>query len=265
VPLPVCVCRPPWAWRHGCVVLLTLLAVAGAAPVPCGAQPLTVSVASSLSEVMADVGRAWQAAGGPGVILNAAGSNVLARQIAQGAPVHVFVSADRAQMEVARASGRLVQSSIRDVLSNVLVVIVPAGKAGITFRPGDLAAPGVRRLALGNPDSVPAGVYAREWLDRIGLWSAVTSKVVPTLTVRAALAAVRAGRADAGVVFATDAKTAPDVVVVYTVPAEDAPVIRYPAAVVRGPREADAARFVQFLSTPPARAVFEAAGFVMVP
>ena len=129
--------------------------------------------------------------------------------------------------------------------------------------PADLAGSRVTRVALGNPESVPAGVYARQWLERAGLWSAVSPKVVPTLTVRAALAAVRAGRVDAGVVFATDARTAPDVVVAYRVPAADAPPIRYPVAVVRGPREAEAARFVQFLTSPAARAIFEAAGFLM--
>ena len=121
----------------------------------------------------------------------------------------------------------------------------------------------IRRVALGNPQSVPAGVYARQWLERAGLWSAVSPKVVPTLTVRAALAAVRAGRVDAGVVFATDARTAPDVAVAYRVPAAEAPPIRYPMAVVRGPREAEATRFVQFLTSPAARAIFEAAGFLM--
>jgi len=242
---------------------IAVIAALGAGVPTAVAQPLTVSVASSLSDVMADVGRAWQAAGGPGITLNPGGSNVLARQIAQGAPVAVFVSADRAQMDVAQASGRVLEASRRDVLSNTLVVIVPAGRGG-ALQPSDLAAARVRRVALGNPDSVPAGVYARQWLERIGLWPSVAPKVVPTLTVRAALAAVRAGRVDAGVVFATDARTAPDVLVAYTVPAADAPVIRYPAAVVRGPREAEAARFVAFLTSPVARHVFEAAGFLVV-
>jgi molybdate transport system substrate-binding protein len=88
--------------------------------------------------------------------------------------------------------------------------------------------------------------------------------VVPTLSVRAALAAVRAGRVDAGVVFATDARTTPDVPVAYAVPAADAPAIRYPVAAVRGRRETDAARFIEFLFSPPARAIFERAGFTVV-
>ena len=248
--------RPRWVTRMAAALLIVL------APVPLAAQPLTVSVASSLADVMAEAGRAWQAAGGPGITVNAGGSNVLARQVAAGARVDVFASADRAQMEVASASGRLVTASIRDLLSNTLVVVVPARAGPATLTPRDLAAPRFRRIALANPDSVPAGVYARQWLEHAGLWSQVAPRVVPTLTVRSALAAVRAGRADAGVVFATDARTAPEVTVAYAVPVADAPEIRYPVAVVRGPREADAAAFVRFLLSPAAKAVFEAAGFV---
>lgn len=240
--------------------MIALLLVV-AAPAPLAAQPLTVSAASSLADVMADAGRAWQAAGGTGITVNAAGSNVLARQVAAGARVDVFVSADRAQMDVAVKSGRLVDASVRDLLSNTLVVIVPGRTQVKALTPRDLAEPRFRRIALANPDSVPAGVYARQWLERIGLWTTVASRVVPTLTVRSALAAVRAGRADAGVVFATDARTAPEVMVAYAVPAADTPGIRYPVAVVRGPREADATRFVQFLFSPGAKAIFEAAGF----
>lgn len=242
---------------------LLIVIAAFVAASPASAQPLTVSAASSLADVMADVGRAWVSAGGPGIQVNAGGSNILARQVAQGARVDVFVSADHAQMDVAAASGRLVAGSVRDLLSNTLVVVVPGRALAGTFAPTDLVSARITRVALGNPQSVPAGVYARQWLERAGLWSAVAPKVVPTLTVRAALAAVRAGRVDAGVVFATDARTAPDVVVAYRVPAADAPVVRYPVAVVRGPRETEAARFVQFLTSPAARAVFEAAGFLM--
>jgi molybdate transport system substrate-binding protein len=229
-----------------------------------GAQPLVVSAASSVADVVAEAGRAWAAAGGAGVQVNAAGSHVLARQIAAGAPVDVFLSADRAQMQVAERSGRLAPGSVRDLLANTLVVVVPPGRSPAALGPQDLAEPRIARIAMGNPDSVPAGVYARQWLERAGLWTAVSGKVVPTLSVRAALAAVRAGRADAGIVFATDARTTLDVPVAYAVPAADAPPIRYPVAVVRGGREADAARFVEFLFTPAGREILTRAGFTVV-
>jgi molybdate transport system substrate-binding protein len=242
----------------------SLLAALAVGPHPAAAQPLTVSAASSVADVVAEAGRAWAAAGGAGVQVNAAGSNVLARQIAAGAPVDVFLSADRAQMQVAERSGRLAPGSVRDLLANTLVVVVPAGASPAALRPQDLAAPRIARIAMGNPDSVPAGVYARQWLESAGLWAAVSGKVVPVLSVRAALAAVRAGRADAGIVFGTDARTTPDVPVAYTVPAADAPPIRYPVAVVRGRREADATRFVEFLFTPAAREILTRAGFTVV-
>jgi molybdate transport system substrate-binding protein len=236
--------------------------IGGSAP-PAGAQPLTVSAASSVADVLNDAGKAWLAAGGAGVQVNAGGSNLLARQVAAGARVDVFLSADRVQMGVAERSGRLAAAP-RDLLSNTLVVVVPPGAARKTLVPRDLADAAVTRIALGNPDSVPAGVYARQWLERAGLWEAVSKKVVPTLSVRAALAAVRNGHADAGVVFATDAKTTPDVPVAYAVPAADAPPIRYPVAVVKGSRETDAARFVDFLFSPAARDIFVRAGFGVV-
>jgi molybdate transport system substrate-binding protein len=116
-------------------------------------------------------------------------------------------------------------------------------------------------VALGNPDSVPAGVYARRWLEQAGVWPAVAGRVVPTVTVRAALAAVRSGRADLAVVYATDARTAPGVPVLYTVPLGDAPPVRYPAAVVDGPHRAAAERFLAWLRGPDAGSVFTAAGF----
>ncbi len=245
-------------------IFVWVVAASFGPPATAHAQPITVSAASSLAEVITEVGRAWQASGGAGITVNAGGSNVLARQVAQGAPVDVFISADKAQMAVASASGRVVDGSERDLLSNALVVVVPPRSGITTFTPAVLAERTVRRVALGNPDSVPAGVYARQWLERAGMWTRVQPKVVPALNVRAALASVRAGRVDAGIVFATDARTAPDVRVVYMVPEAEAPEIRYPVALVRGTRQADAERFVAFLRMPAAVAIFEAAGFVVL-
>lgn len=245
------------------ITLITLAALTMAVP-GAGAQPLTVSAASSVADVVAEAGRAWSAAGGAGILVNAGGSHILARQIAAGARVDVFISADHVQMAVAERSDRLVPGATRDLLSNTLVVVVPPGSGSRTLGPRDLAGPGIARIALGNPDSVPAGVYARQWLERAGLWAAVSPKVVPTLNVRAALAAVRAGHADAGIVFATDAKTAPDVQVAFAVPAGEAPPIRYPVAVVKGGREAEAGRFAGFLFSPAARDIFARAGFTVL-
>jgi molybdate transport system substrate-binding protein len=247
--------------RVAVAVLAAWAAGLGAA----SAQPLAVSVASSLADVMDEVGRAFEAGGGSGVRLNIAGSNVLARQIAAGARVDVFVSADDAQMKVAGKSGRLVPGSRRNFLTNTLVVIVPATSTVAVAGAADLAAPGMRRIAIGNPDSVPVGVYTRQWLEGQGSWTAVSRKVIPTLTARAALAAVRADRVDAGVVFATDARGVADVRVAYHVPAHEVPPVRYVVAAVEGPRQAESEAFIAFLLGARARAIFEGAGFGTMP
>jgi molybdate transport system substrate-binding protein len=233
------------------------------APDAAAAQPrtLTVSVASSLADVMAEIGRAFERRGGARLTLNVAGSNFLSRQVVEGAAVDVFMSADEVQMDTAERAGRLVPGSRRDLLSNTLVVIVPARAKTDVREPRDLRRADVRRIAMANPDSVPAGVYGRQWLERAGVWMDVRVKVVPALTVRAALAAVRSARADAGVVFATDARTSYDVRVAYAVPEADAPPIRYPVAAVRGRHEAEALQLIAFLGSDVAGRIFEAAGF----
>jgi molybdate transport system substrate-binding protein len=227
--------------------------------------PLVVSVAASLADVMSELARRHEQATGQAVRLNVAGSNFIARQIVEGARVDAFISADDAQMDVAEKAGRLVPGTRVALLTNHLVVVGrPGGTLQVTGAAA-LATPAVGRVALGNPDSVPAGVYARQWLERQGVWRKVQSKVVPAMTVRAALAAARAGRVDAAIVYATDVATAPAVPVLYRVPAADAPAIVYPAAVVRGSNEAAARAFVTYLQSADAGAVFRAAGFGLAP
>ncbi len=223
--------------------------------------PLTVSVAASLVDVLADLAHRYEAATGTTVQVNAGASNTLARQIVDGAPVDCFISADAAQMKVAVDAGRVVAGSEVALLTNQLVVVTPAEPALALSELAQLADPSLRHLAMGHPDSVPAGVYGRQWLERIGLWNAVQPKVVPMQTVRAALAAVREGRAEAAIVYATDARMAPELRIAYTVAASEGPSIVYPAAVIRGGNEAAARRFLDFLQSVDARRVFEAAGF----
>jgi molybdate transport system substrate-binding protein len=235
---------------------VALLPAAGAAQ-----APLVVSVAAILADVMSELARRHEQATGQAVRLNVAGSNVIARQIVEGARVDAFISADDAQMDVAENAGRLVPGTRVALLTNQLVVV---GRPGGTLQVNGaaaLAAPAVGRVALGNPESVPAGVYARQWLERQGVWRDLSSRVVPAMTVRAALAAARAGRVDAAIVYATDAATDPAVPVLYRVPAADAPPIVYPVAVVRGANEAAARAFVMYLQSGEAGAVFRAAGF----
>ena len=234
------------------------------APAQAQPPPLIVSVAASLSDVMSELARRHEAATGQAVRLNVGGSNFVARQIVEGARADVFLSADETQMDVVERAGRLVPGSRVDLLTNLLVVVGRPG-GGLTIGdPATLASSRVRRIALGNPESVPAGIYARRWLEGRGVWVAVSRKVVPTLSVRAALTAVRAGRVDAAVVYATDALTEPAVPVIFRVPPAEAPPIVYPAAVVDGPNREAAGRFVAYLRSADACAVFEAEGFGVV-
>lgn len=244
--------------RDRAAILSLLLAASATA----AAAELRVSAAASLTESLREITGLWRAAGGEEVVLNLGASSTLAQQIESGAPADVFVSADEAQMNRLEAAGRLVPDTRRDLVANRLVVVVPAESSPPMAGAADLAAEHVRRLALADPAAAPAGVYARAWLERIGLWERIESRVVPLENVRAALAAVESGNADAAVVYATDAKVAKRSRVAFEVPEGDAPKIVYPAAALRDASSASAARaFVEYLASPPALAVFERHGF----
>jgi molybdate transport system substrate-binding protein len=175
--------------------------------------------------------------------------------------VDLFISADEAQMDAVATAGQLDTASRVDLLSNQLVIIMPPGAKPIAS-PKDLTGATVRHIALADPAAVPAGVYAKRYLESLGLWSGIAPKVVPTLDVRAALAAVDAGNADAAFVYRTDAAMAHEAVTVFQVPIADGPPIVYPAAIVKNAPHAAAARaFLTYLRAPNARAVFEHFGF----
>jgi len=149
-----------------------------------------------------------------------------------------------------------------DVLSNVLVAVVPAVSTARLHGPSDL--PAAKRLALADPQAVPAGVYARTWLESIGLWDKVKDKVVPTLNVRAALAAVESENADAGIVYRTDAVISKRVKVAFEVPRDQAPAIVYSLAPIAGSRKPATAELVRHLTSPSAREVYGRYGFILL-
>ena len=196
-------------------------------------------------------------------MLSFGGSNDLARQIRAGAPAEVFVSASAERMDEVQRAGLVRAADRVDLLSNRLVVVVPAGATVAPATAEDLTR--VRRLALGDPQAVPAGIYARQWLEKRGLWERVRDRVVPTLDVRAALAAVESGNADAGIVYRTDAAISRRVRVAFEVPADEAPRIVYPAALLAGARGPAARAFFEHLRSPEAREVFERLGFEFLP
>lgn len=251
--------------RHCLGLALLVAAVCGCggrAPVAEGAGgAVVVSAAASLSNVLEDVGRLYEQQTGTHVAVNVGASNTLARQILAGARVDLFVSADEAQMDGVAAE--IVPGTRVDLLMNQLVVAEPEDRLRPITSIRDLAGPGFRRIAIGEPDAVPAGVYARQYLERAGLWTTLMPRLVPTANVRLALAAVETGSADAAIVYRTDVPVAPHARTVFVVPSADAPRIVYPAAMMRSGAARDAARrLLAFLQSAAAAAVFERAGFV---
>ena len=231
-----------------------VLAVWLAPPPP---APVLVSAAISLSDALVEIEQAYAARGGGPVRFNFAGSNVLARQIANGAPADLFISADLVQMQYVERAGAVVPGSAIPLLSNALAIVTAPGTPPVR----DAAAlrdPAIRRLAIGDPAAVPAGFYAKQYLERAGLWDALQARLLPLANVRAALAAVESGGADAAIVYRSDAAASTAAILGFVVPAADAPSIVYPAALVKGSKHRAAAeQFLAFLRGPEARAIFE--------
>jgi molybdate transport system substrate-binding protein len=230
----------------------------------CSSQrpPLHVAAAVSLTESLTAAVRQWERETGEPVALNFAASNVLARQIEEGAPTALFVSADTQQMERLVVRHLVKAGEVVPLLTNQLVVITPSDRPLHAPPPGGLADPSVTRIALGDPAAVPAGVYARQWLERIDLWPLVSARVVPTGSVRAALAAVEAGNADAAIVYRTDAVGRERVRIAYEVDPAHGPRVVYPAAVVTAnAQSARAKALLTWLQAADARRVFVEAGF----
>jgi molybdate transport system substrate-binding protein len=257
------VATPQVRWLIVFVALYPLAAPSSSAQRRAGSGDVLVAAAASLSGLARPLTEKLQAAG-LGVRFNFAASNTLARQIVEGARVDVFISADEAQMDVVQRAGRLVPGTRHDVLTNRLVVVVPAAAAVKALEPADLLAPWARRIAVGDPAAVPAGVYGRQWLERTGLWSKVLPKLVPLQSAPAVVAAVREGRADAGIVYATDALLNDQVRIAHHVNASAAPRIVYPAAAIAGNRVEQARAVLAWLRGSEAGAIFQAAGFGVV-
>lgn len=225
---------------------------------------ITVSAAVSLTDVLTAAADDYGRAGGGNIRFNFAASNVLARQIVAGAPVDLFVSADEAQMDVVEKGGALAGPRVA-LVDNQLAVVVPSDRARMFRGITDLADPAIKRIAVGDPDAVPAGVYARQYLEKVGLWTTIQPKLVPSASVRAALSAVETGAADAGIVYRTDARTSLRATVAWVVPRSDGPRIVYPAAVVRGAAQpAEATRFLDYLRSAAGRRTWERFGFTPV-
>ncbi len=226
------------------------------------AAEITVSAAASLTNAFREIGPLFeQAHPGHRVQFNFGASGALLQQIAKGAPVDVFASADPQRMDDAQQQNLIVPALRRDFASNSLVVIVPARAGQAPAALADLARPAYARIAIGLPASVPVGSYTKGVLEAAGLWGAIEPRMIGANNVRQALDYVARGEVDAGFVYATDAALVPDRVrVALTVPT--AKPILYPAApLAAAPQPQGARRFVEFLSSAPARAVLARHGF----
>ncbi len=230
------------------------------------AADITVFAAASLTEALQEIGAAYETKAGDKVVFNFAASGLLARQIEAGAPADIFFPADEVKMDELDHKNLLVKDSSRSLLSNQLVIVAAADSGLALAAPGELTKPGLARVAIGDPASVPAGSYAKEYLGKLGLWTAVEKKSVPCDSVRAVLAAVESGNVEVGIVYQTDAAISKKVKTVFTVAAADGPKICYPTALLKtAPQAAAAAKFLTYLASRDASAVFVRRGFILLP
>jgi molybdate transport system substrate-binding protein len=226
------------------------------------AADLTVSAAASLTNAFKELAPAFEAQNpGTKLLLNFAASDALLAQIAKGAPVDVFASADQETMDRAQTQQLVATGSRRDFVSNTLVLVTPSDSTLALAALAGLKQPAVKRIALGQPSGVPAGRYAKGALEAAKLWADVEPKAVYAQNVRQALDYVARGEAEAGFVYGTDAAVLKDKVkVALTVPTETP--IRYPVALIAGgPNPAAARAFVDYLLSPAGQAVLARYGF----
>ena len=242
-------------------LLTTLLLLIGG---PLNAAEVTVFAAASLTDALQEIGRSWEARTGNRILYNFGSSSTLARQIEEGAPADLFASADEAHMNQLEQKHLIDARGRVSLLSNTLVIVVRADdRVRRQLSPADLATSSVATLALAEPSTVPAGIYARVWLTSRGLWPKVAPKVIPTASVRAALAAVESGNVDAAIVYRTDVLSSARARITFVVTGPDAPVMSYPFALVAGDHapSPQARSFLAWLRSAQALRTFRKYGF----
>ena len=250
-------------WLAALALLVALLTTGPAMAQPTG--PLVLA-AASLQESLTAAADAWAARGHPKPRLSFAASSALARQIGSGAPADLFVSADEPWMDDLAGKGLIVPATRVSFLANRLALIAPAAKpVRLAIRPGFplAAALGAGRLAMADPDAVPAGLYGKAALTKLGVWQAVAPKVARAENVRAALLLVERGEAPLGIVYATDARASAGVRVVGLFPAASHPPITYPIARLKTATNPYAEPFRAFLVSRAGKAIFARYGFVV--
>jgi molybdate transport system substrate-binding protein len=227
------------------------------------AAEITVHAAASLTDALKEIGAAYEKQSGDSLRFNFGASSTLARQIEEGAPGDLFLSADEAKMDGLEQKGLLVPGTRRSLLSNLLVIIVPSDARQSPKSASELTGSEYKKIALAEPATVPAGIYAQQYLEHLGIWDALKAKVVPTENVRAALAAVESGNVEAGFVYKTDALVSKKVKVAVEISKDEAPKISYPMAVLTSSKDAERAKkFAEYLAGP-ARETFQRFGFTL--
>ena len=251
--------------RHRAVLGLTLFLLSAASALrPARAADVTVFAAASLKEALDEQARQFEATTGNKVIISYGASSALAKQVDAGAPADAFISADLDWMDHVDQRGLLMPNTRVNLLRNTLVLIAPASSKA-TLRIGPrfaLAAElGREKLAMANPDSVPAGKYGRSALERLGVWGSVEKQVARAENVRAALALVSRGEAPFGIVYSTDALSDKGVKIVDTFPPGSYPPIVYPAALLASGKSPAAMPLLDYLRSVAARSTWEKYGF----
>ena len=254
------------SFRTHFAALLLALSSVFASTVQAADKAITVFAAASLKESMDEAAAKFGKETGQQVVVSYAASSALARQIEQGAPADVFVSADLDWMDYLQQRNLIDAATRHDLLGNTLVLVAPTASSARAFalrKGGDLlpllGADG--RLAVALVDSVPAGKYAKASFESLGMWDALQPRLAQAENVRAALLLVARAEAPLGVVYGSDARAEPRVRVLAVFPPGSHPDIVYPVARVLASRQAQAAAFVRWLQTPAAGAIFRAHGF----
>ena len=231
----------------------------------CSGEELVIFGAMSLTDALTEVSQRFGEVRNVKVYCNFAGSSTLQRQIEKGAPADVFISASPKQIDALQEAGLIDEDSRRAILSNRLVLVAPVNSPLAMNDTGLLAQDTIRRIAIGEPNSVPAGIYGKEALIYLGVWDAVQPKLIPSTDVRSTLAYVESGEVDVGIVYQTDAKLSKKVKVIYQFPDSSHSPIVYPAAVLRDTGSKILAQaFLEYLQTAEAAAIFEKHGFSVV-
>lgn len=252
-------------------MIRSALVIALLLPGLAAAETVTVFAASSLKNALDPIAAQWQADTGTEVVVSYEGSAKLAKQIAEGAPADLFISASTQWMDVLAADGLILPDSRKEILGNSLVLVaagqgVPPVEIVTGFDLKGLLGDG--KLSMGTLQSVPAGQYGQEALQSLGVWPAVEANVAQSENVRAALALVASGEAPYGIVYASDAvaddASGDKVTVVGTFPRDSHTPIVYPAAVVASSANPEAQLFLDALSSEAAAAVFTAQGFIVL-